>query len=90
MELILLGITNLLSDHPEKYTKVYSNHWGIVLARNNVAKFTLFQDSNEASGSQHNLVLDGEFIRLFRLFATSFPSQEVDFDMSRLALLSFG
>ncbi|PWA78341.1 glucose/ribitol dehydrogenase [Artemisia annua] len=69
--------TNLISDHPEKYSNVYSNLKGIALAEDDVAEAALFLASDEARYmSGHNLVLDGGFTVInpaFGLFARASP-----------------
>nr|GEW74491.1 secoisolariciresinol dehydrogenase-like [Tanacetum cinerariifolium] len=69
--------TNLVNDHPEKYSNVYSNLKGIALVEDDVAEAALFLASDEARYmSGHNLVLDGGFTVInpvFGLFARASP-----------------
>ncbi|KAJ0726056.1 putative (+)-borneol dehydrogenase [Helianthus annuus] len=71
--------TNLINDHPEKYSKVYSNLKGVVLSQDDVAEAALFLASDEARYmSGHNLLLDGGFTVInptFGLFARASPME---------------
>ncbi|KAI7740893.1 hypothetical protein M8C21_021993 [Ambrosia artemisiifolia] len=71
--------TNLINDHPEKYSKVYSNLKGVALSEDDVADAALFLASDEARYmSGHNLVLDGGFTVInpvFGLFARATPME---------------
>ncbi|KAK1424775.1 hypothetical protein QVD17_20113 [Tagetes erecta] len=68
---------NMINDHPEKYTKVYSNLKGVALSEDDVAEAALFLASDEAKYmSGHNMVLDGGFTVInpaFGLFARATP-----------------
>nr|XP_043627062.1 secoisolariciresinol dehydrogenase-like [Erigeron canadensis] len=70
---------NYINDHPDKYTKVYSNLKGVTLANNDVAEAALFLASDESRYmSGHNLVLDGGFTVInpvFGLFARATPNE---------------
>ncbi|GKA25048.1 glucose/ribitol dehydrogenase [Tanacetum coccineum] len=72
--------TNMISEHPEKYSNVYSNLKGIALAEDDVAEAALFLASDEARYmSGHNLVLDGGFTVInpaFGLFARASPIKD--------------
>ncbi|KAI7740890.1 hypothetical protein M8C21_021990 [Ambrosia artemisiifolia] len=69
--------SNMINDHPEKYSKVYSNLKGVALNQDDVADAALFLASDEARYmSGHNLVLDGGFTVInpaFGLFARATP-----------------
>ncbi|KAI3719024.1 hypothetical protein L6452_19912 [Arctium lappa] len=65
--------TSYINDHPDKFSKVYSNLKGVMLSMDDVAQAALFLASDEAKYmSGHNLVLDGGFTVVspaFGLFA---------------------
>ena len=69
--------TNYIQDHPDKYSKVYTNLKGMLLRIEDVAEAALFLASDEARYmSGHNLVLDGGFTVInpaFGLFARASP-----------------